>query len=266
MNGIREKLSNMFSKVMAGTVTREEGTILLNSLAREDKAGTVRELSALIDRPPSGVFPKTILHTISLARNKAFYNMIVACLDHKDEGVAILAAHELAMQRTSDAREVLTEHLASDMYHVRKASATALVEGFGREGVEILGREFARHPEPFYRTTYAEAMARAGRPGVEALVDTLRAGGGAAVTAAETLLATGAELAGEDAPKVIEALTSAGDRRETRLTALLLGLVASLGERARAYEGFVRVFLDHPSDDVRRSARDALARTSPGAV
>ena len=44
MSSIREKLTNMFSKVMAGTVTREEGTMLINHLAREDLAETVREL------------------------------------------------------------------------------------------------------------------------------------------------------------------------------------------------------------------------------
>jgi hypothetical protein len=60
MSSIREKLTNMFSKVMAGTVTREEGTMLLNHLAKEDQAGTVTELAALIETPPPGVFLKTL--------------------------------------------------------------------------------------------------------------------------------------------------------------------------------------------------------------
>ena len=51
MSSIKEKLTNMFEKVMAGTVTREEGTMLLNHLVREDPAGTVAELALLIENP-----------------------------------------------------------------------------------------------------------------------------------------------------------------------------------------------------------------------
>ncbi|MDP2690278.1 MAG: hypothetical protein Q8P48_09225, partial [Deltaproteobacteria bacterium] len=77
MSGEREKLANMFTKVMAGTVTREEGTMLINHLAKEDMASTVSELSYLMENPPPGVFPKTILHTIALSRNKAFHDIMI---------------------------------------------------------------------------------------------------------------------------------------------------------------------------------------------
>ena len=57
MRSTREKLAHMFSKVMAGTVTREEGTMLLNHLVKEDLAGTIKELAYLIDYRP-GHFPR----------------------------------------------------------------------------------------------------------------------------------------------------------------------------------------------------------------
>src|SRR4030067_1863098 len=142
MSGEREKLTNMFSKVMAGTVTREEGTMLINFLAREDLTSTVMELAYLIENPPPGVFAKTILHTIALSRNKAFNNIIVKGLEHKNEDVSLLAAGELAGLKTADARDVLVEHLGSDVYHVRKVSAAALVQGFS-EGGDIV----AKRPE-----------------------------------------------------------------------------------------------------------------------
>ena len=84
MSSIKEKLTNMFLKVMAGTVTREEGTMLINHLAKEDPSGTVSELAYLVENPPPGVFQKTILHTISLARNKAFFGIMISCLEHKN--------------------------------------------------------------------------------------------------------------------------------------------------------------------------------------
>lgn len=265
MSLIRDKLSNMFSKVMAGTVTREEGTILLNSLAREDKATTIRELSALIDNPPPSVFPKTILHTIALSRNKAFFNIIVACLDHRSEDVSILAAGELARLHTSDAKEVLAEHLNSDAYHVRKASAMALAEGFASEGVEILKDHIMKHPEPFFRATSAMAMKKAERRGAEALLEIVRTGTSPAVTtAAETLASMAAELSAADVPLVIEALMSAGDRKDTPGLLGVLKVVASLGPRAGGYEGYVRAFFDNPNEEVRNEAREALNRIAQG--
>ena len=113
MSSIKEKLTNMFQKVMAGTVTREEGTMLLNHLVKEDPAGTVAELALLIENPPAGVFPKTIIHTIALARNKAFYEIMHKSLAHKSEDVSVLAAQELARLRTSEAREALSAHLTA---------------------------------------------------------------------------------------------------------------------------------------------------------
>lgn len=258
MSSIKEKLNNMFSKVMAGTVTREEGTMLLNHLAREDQAGTVKELMYLIDYPPPGVFPKTILHTVALSRNKAFFNIMIACLEHKNEDVSILAAQELAKLKTGDAKEVLTEHLDSEVYHVRKASAIALVQGFV-DGVEIVKAHLLKHPEQFYRLTSAQALLKAGRKGVESLLSALASGQtGPMMTAAEALIAGGNELDQNDVPRIFDALMTAGDRKDSHSIIELLKIVAAMKGKASGFEGFVIAFTDYPFEPVRKEAQNAL--------
>lgn len=260
MSTIREKLTNMFSKVMAGTVTREEGTMLINHLAREDQAETVRELSNLMDNPPPGVFPKTILHTIALSRNKAFYNIMVAGLDHKNEDVSILAAQELAKLKTADAKGVLAEHLNSDAYHVRKASAIALVQGFV-EGLEIVKGHMLEQTEPFYRLTSAQALVKAGRKGVDTLITVLSSENAGAITsAAEALIISADEISQTDVPRVFDALMTAGDRKDTQTIIELLKVAASLKDKARGFEGYVKAFSDYPFEPVRKEAQNALNR------
>lgn len=257
MNSIREKLSNMFSKVMAGTVTREEGTMLINHLAKENLVETVSELSYLIDTPPPGVFSKTILHTIALARNKSFHNILVASLDHKNEDVSILAAEELARLKTSEAQEVLVEHLTSDVYHVRKASAAALAQF--PEGLATLKEHILTHSEPFYRLTSAQALIKAGKQGIETLLSILNSGKEDAVKSiAEALIAAGKDLGNSEIPKIFEALMMAGDRKDTQSILGLLKVAGSLKGKARGFEGYVMAFEDHPTESVRKEAQDAL--------
>lgn len=258
MRSTRDKLAHMFSKVMAGTVTREEGTLLLNHLVKEDLAGTIKELAYLIDYPPPGVFPKTILHTIALSRNKAFYNIMVGSLEHKNEEVSILAAQELARLKTSEAKVVLVEHLSSEVYHVRKASAIALVEGFA-EGIDIVRRHLMDQAEPFYRSTSALALLTGGRKGMDALLAILNSGEpGPVSTAAETVMGATSRLDAGDIPKVFEALMLAGDRKDSRTIIELLKVATALGGRARGFDGYVQAFVDYPSDAVRNEAVDAL--------
>lgn len=258
MSSIREKLSNMFSKVMAGTVTREEGTMLINHLVKEDQAGTVRELTYLIDNPPPGVFPKTILHTIALSRNKAFFNIMISCLEHKNEDVSILAAEELARLKTSDAKEVLAEHLDSEAYHVRKASAVALVRGFP-DGTDMVREHLVRRSEPFFRLTSAKALAGAGKKGVDALIAVLSSGQtGAMASAAEALAAAAGELGQDAVQRVFEALMTAGDRKDTQAIIELLKVAGSLRGKAGGFEGFVQAFVDYPFEAVRKEAQSAL--------
>ncbi len=260
MSGEREKLTNMFTKVMAGTVTREEGTMLINHLVRSSQAEAVKELSSLIETPPPGVFPKTILHTVSLSRNKALHNIIIAGLEHKNEEVSILAAQELASQKTVEAKGVLVEHLDSEMYHVRKASAIALAKGF-TDGLEILRRHILEHKEPFYRSTSVQALMTAGKDGIETLLGILSTGNtGAMETVSEVLVSYNDAIAGADLPKIFDALLKAGDRKDSSAIIALLKVVGALGARARGYEGFVMVFTDHQYDVVRKEATSALKR------
>ncbi len=258
MGTIREQLTNMFSKVMAGTVTREEGTMLINHLARDGHAETTKELAFLIDNPPPGVFPKTILHTIALSRNKAFFNLMISSLEHKNEDLSILAAQELARLKTSDAKHVLTEHLNSEAYHVRKVSALALVEGFS-DGPDILKKHMLQHPEPFYRSTSAEALTKCGEAGIGVLISILQLENtGAAVTAAQALEGIARKLTGADIPKIVDSLMLAGDRKDSLLATELLKLISAIGSRAKGFEGYVKVFLDHPSKAVRDDAANTI--------
>lgn len=260
MGSVREKLTNMFAKVMAGTVTREEGTMLINHLVKEDQVETVKELTYLIDNPPPGVFPKTILHTISLSRNKAFHNILVASLEHKSEDVSIMAAQELARLKTSDAKKVLAEHLNSEVYHVRKASSMAIVNGFV-EGVEVLKAHMLQRNEAYYRSTDAFALAKAGRKGIETLIEILNSGDpGAVASAAEVLISAADDLSEADIPKIFEALMVAGDRKDGQLITELLKIAASLKGRAKGFEGFVLAFADYPADPVRNEAQKALTK------
>jgi len=258
MSSIKEKLTNMFQKVLAGTVTREEGTMLLNHLVKEDPSGTVAELALLIENPPTGVFPKTIIHTIALARNKAFYEIMTESLVHKSEDVSVLAAQELARLRTSEAREVLSEHLDSEVYHVRKASAAALVQGFS-DGLEVVMKHMMEHPEPFYRLTCAQGLLLGGKKGLHALLNMLATGsGGVIVTAAEALMNESEKLEDSDIPGVFEALMNAGDRKDSQSVIELLKVAGSLKGRAKGFESFIQAFADYPFEAVKTEAERAL--------
>lgn len=259
MLSVLDKLSNMFTKIMAGTVSREEGTMLINDLARDNYAETIKELFYLIDNPPSGVFPKTIFHTIALSRNKAFSKIMIASLEHKNADVSILAASELGKLRTGEAKDVLREHLNSEAYHVRQASAAALIEGFSNDGVEILKKHILTHHEPFYRATSSQALLKAGREGLDCLFSILNSGSpGAVSTAAATLGSAIPILENEDVPKIFEALMRAGDKKETPAIIELLKIVGLLKGKARGFEGYIQVFTDHPFETIRNEAKNAL--------
>lgn len=258
MSSIKEQLTNMFSKVMAGTVSREEGTMLLNYLVKERQAETVKELVCLIETPPPGVFPKTILHTIALSRNRAFYNIIVAGLCSKHEDVSLLAAEELGKLKTAEARNTLVEHLKSDRCHVRKVSATALAQNY-EDGPAMVEKELLSNPEPFFRTTYAQALARAGKRGIPALLTVMNTGSSAAgVAAAEALTSIAADLDEKEIQQVFHALMAAGDRKDNMLIIAILKLAGALSSRVRGFEGYVRAFADHQADIVRDEAKAAL--------
>lgn len=257
-SSIKEQLINMFSKVMAGTVSREEGTMLLNYLVKEKQAETVRELVYLIETPPPGVFPKTILHTIALSRNRAFYNIMVAGLCSKHEDVSLLAAEELGRLKTAEAKNTLVEHLKSERYHVRKVSAAALAQNY-EDGPAMVEKELLSNPEPFFRTTYAQALTRAGKNGIAALLNVMNTGSSAAaVASAEALTSIATELDEKEIQQVFHALMSAGDRKDSMLIIAILKLAGTLSSRVRGFEGYVKAFTDHPADIVRDEAKAAL--------
>lgn len=259
MSALREQLANMFKKIMAGTVSREEGTMLINHLVREKPQETVAELAYLIDNPPQNVFPKTIFHTMALTRNKVFFNLMVKSLDHKYEDVSILAAEELAKLRGSESRNVLIEHLSSEVYHVRKASAIALAKGFGAEGVDVLRKHILATKEPFYRSTSAHGLLAGGKKGVDTVVDLLNTENSNAVhTAAETIEHAAQKLGDDVIPKIIEALMSAGDRKDTLGIVHLLKAAAAFKGRAKNYEQYLSVFSDYPQEQVRAASSKAL--------
>lgn len=265
MSEMRDKLSNMFIKVMAGTVTREEGTMLINHLVKENPAEAVKEVAYLIDTPPPNVFPKTIFHTIALTRNKVFFDVMVQSLDNKNEEVSILAAEELARQRSDDAKKVLVEHLLSEAYHVRKATATALAKGFGAEGIEILKKHIHAHKETFYRTTSALGLLSVGSKGVEALLQImLTDDSGAVCTAAEVLGKDPSKIKDEDVPRVIDALMMAGDRKDSSAIIALLKTAATLKGRVKKYEWYVAAFEDYPFNLVRNEAKAAMKEIASG--
>ncbi len=259
MPTIKDYLTGMFSKVTAGTVSREEGAMLLNHLARENPSETARELAFLIENPPAGVFAKTILHTAALSRNRAFFSVLVANLESANEELSGLSAEELAKQKSQESRNVLAEHLNNEAYHVRRASAEALMSF--DDGPEILKRHILTHPEPFYRSTSADVLVDAGKRGIDCLLDVLNSESPDAVaSAAEAIVRRAGDLSDEDVARVFEALVKAGDRGSQPHGIIeLLKVAASLGRKAKGYEGYVMAFLDHPSEGVRKEASKALS-------
>ncbi len=257
----------MFSKVMAGTVTREEGSMLLNHLVKEDETGTLSELVFLVDNPPPDVHQKTILHTITLARNKAFFKIMASSLENENDEISVQAAYELARLKTDEAKDVLIEHLSAEACRIRKASASAFIQGFGAEGIEILTEYIRTNPEPLYRATSAQALLEAGRPGIEALLSILNsADPGSVQTVVEVIGSAGDELSDEDMRRIVDALLLAGDREDAPAITALLKVVASFGPRARSLEAYVMAFADHPSEVVRDAAQGTLEKIKPGGL
>lgn len=264
MSSVKDQLTNMLSKVMAGTVTREEGSMLLNHLVKEDEAGTLRELTYLVDNPPPDVPQKTILHTIAFARNKAFFKIMASSLENENDEVSVQAAHELARFKTDEAKDVLIEHLSVEAYQIRKASASAFAQGFGAEGIEILKEHIMTHPDPLYRATSAQALLGAGRPGLEALLPILSSvDPGPVQTVVEVIGSAGGELSDEDMRRIVDALLLAGDREDALAITALLEAVASFGPRAMSLEAYVMAFADHPSEGVRNAAQGTLEKIRP---
>lgn len=265
MSSTRDQLVSMFSKVMGGTVTREEGAMLLNDMARGMEAEVLKELTFLVENPPPDVHQKTILHTIVLARNEAFLSIMISSLANESDEVSTFAAEELARLKSDEAKKVLVEHLGVDDYNVRKVTAAAFARNFGAEGIELLRNYIIENPEPLYRLTSADALLGAGRPGINALLSVLKCPDpGPLQTVAEAIEKGGVELDGDSMRSVIDGLLLAGDREDEPSIAALLKAIASLGSRARPLGVYVMAFSDHRSEAVRNAARGTLKKIGSG--
>ncbi len=265
MNPFIERLTIMFSKIIAGTVSREEGAILINHLVRENRDDTIRSLAYLIENPPRNVFQKTVLHTIALARNKALFRIMAESIHSKDEDVSLMAASELARLRTEDAKQTLIDNLDHDTYHVRRSAAVALAEDYGEDGFEILKRHILAHEEPFYRATSAQGLAAAGRGGVSVLFSILASNAsGPGLSAAEAIAELEDQIEERHLPVAVEALMRAGDNRDIPLVVELLRVVALFRDKALRYEAFITAFAGDSSESIRIEARKALHRIRRG--
>ncbi len=259
MDPFVERLTNMFAKIMAGTVAREEGAILINHLVKENMTETKKALAYLIENPPRNVFQKTVLHTIALARNKAFLEIMADSLHSDNEDVSLMAASELARLRTGEAKKILLENLNNEVYHVRKSSAIALAEDFGEEGLEKLKNHILTHDEPFYRATSAQGLLYAGKRGKDMLFSILSADNpGAIHSAAEVITESALEVTVDCLPMAVDALLSAADRRDIPSIVELLKVIALFKEGAQKFEGYVAVFTDDPSESVRVEAQKTM--------
>jgi len=260
MNSFVDKLTAMFSKIIAGTVSREEGAILINHLVKENRHDTISSLSYLIENPPRNVFQKTMLHTIALARNKALFDIIADSVASQNEDVSAMAASELARLGTEGAKRTLIKNLDNDTYHVRRSAAVALAEDYGDEGLKILKDHILSHDEPFYRATSAQGLAATGDKGIAALFDILRTDiPGPVFSAAEAI----AGIAGEEINEghiqtAMEALMQAGDRKDMPLVVELLKVVALFKQNALKYEAFITAFADDTSESIRLEAQKTL--------
>lgn len=249
----------MFSKIIAGTVSREEGAILINHLVKESSVETISALSYLIENPPRNVFQKTMLHTIALARNKALFKIMAESIHSKDEDVSLLAASELARLRTDGAKKTLIEHLDNDIYHVRRSAAVALAEDYGDDGIDILKDHILSHEEPFYRATSAQGLLNSGETGVKTLFSIMSiAKPGPAFSAVEALTGFEGEIKDDLIPVAIETLMQAGDRRDIPLVVEVLKLLALFKKRALKYEAFITAFADDNSESIRLEAQKTL--------
>jgi len=168
---VRGRLISTFEKIAAGHVTREGGALFLRDLlATRDREIVLKELTSFAYNPPSCVHKKTVLHTLMITRNSAFTDLLAGFLEHEDEDLSVFAAKGLASIRSEKSKQALVRHLNASNCHVRKASAEALIDGFGREGVAALKEHILTCPLGYYfRLTSAEALLKGGDEGLRAL-------------------------------------------------------------------------------------------------
>ncbi len=164
---MRDELSKMFEKIVAKMITREEGAMFLKDLLRRhDSKKIVSDIIGLIEKPPSFLYPTTVLHTVMLTRNPVFVDLFVYFLDSSSEAISIVSTTGLVTIRTKDAQDALLKLLDNDNYHIRKSAAEALAEHFDMEGIRILENHALSKRPYYYRLTTVAALMNGGNSGI----------------------------------------------------------------------------------------------------
>lgn len=260
---IRDQIVTMFMKIAAKTISREEGTLLLNDLARgsiNNKMEVFKVILDLCQKPPKDVYVKTMFHTVALAKNPAFTKILEVGLEHKNEEISIVCADGLANLGNDEARDSLTHHLINDSYHVRKASGDVLIKGWGKMGIKLVIANGLSHPETYYRYTAALSLARSGKAGISALLDVFISNNLNAIqSAAEALSEFENAVGKEDVPKIVHALEVAVANKHSNAVVALLKLLGAMKEKVGGFEEHIAVLMDHSYEPVRVAAHNALA-------
>ncbi len=257
------KIEAMFHKISSKTITREEGALLLNDLLKRstDKSTLHRIIRDFCQKPPSDVLVKTIFHTVALANNLEFEPILEASLDHENEEVSIVSAEGLARFKSDKAKNALVCHLDNDVYHVRKASGSVLIRGWGNEGISLVVTQGLFHPDLYVRETAASLLAGSGKRGISALIDIMETKNLDAIqSAAEALLEVRIGVTEKDqVRKMVHALTLADSGKQSHTVITLLKLLATLKEHVGGFEEYIAVLLSHDSEMVRQAARRTLS-------
>lgn len=259
---LRDQIIAMFLKIAAKTISREEGTLLLNDLQKHstDKSEVRRIIIDLSEKPPKDVYVKTIFHTVALTKNPAFTKILEVGLEHKSEDISIVAADGLARLGNDEARDSLVHHLTSDSYHVRKASGDVLIKGWGRQGIKLVATHGLSHPETYYRYTAALSLAKSGRTGISTLLETFATNNMNAIqSAADALSEVGNAVAKEEVPKLVHALEAAIGSKHSNAAIALLKLLGVMKEKVSGFEEHIAILLDYNYEPIRISAQNALA-------
>ena len=260
---LRDQIVTMFLKIAARTISREEGTLLLNDIVRgniNNKIEVVRTILDLCQKPPKDIYVKTVFHTIALAKNPVFTKILEVGLEHKNEEISIVCADGLANLGNDEARDSLTQHLTNDSYHVRKASWDVLIKGWGRMGVKLVVANGLSHPETYYRYTAALSLARGGKAGISALLEVFISNNMNAIQSAAEALSEFENVVGkEDVPKLVHALEAAVANKHSNAILALLKLLGTMKDKVSGFEEHIAVLTDYNYEPVRIAAHNALA-------
>jgi len=265
MADVKEQLINMFIKMNAGNVTMEEGAMLINSLAKKDGQEVVKVFMGLIHKTPQGLMPQRVFTTLAMTKNRLFFDVLTSTLEHKNEEVSLYACEEIAKYFKNEIKYVLVDHLNSDVYNVRKVTASTITKIYGDDGIQMLKNHIVTRDEHYHRLTSAEAVIKVGRKGIDVMVELLNSDvPGAVMTSAEALTVVVPQLTDDDLNKTVYALLQAGDTKNIQGIVSLLKMIAAFGSKASKFDGYVQAYVDYPDDAVTNEAQVTLKAIKSG--